>query len=91
MYNISKGITPDAVLEYFQDIANVHNRTIHLGVSNNFMVPYFKLEIYRRSFMYRGPKLWVQVPVEIKNEASVEGFKSGIKSLWRYDGDPGIT
>ncbi len=75
---------------HFQDIRRTHNRTTRLSCSNNFNVPNYKLEMCCRSFMYRGPKVWMQVPLELKLVPSLESFKSGIRALWRFDGDPGI-
>ncbi len=51
------GLVPDPVKTHFTDIASTHDRSTWLRMSSNFVIPNFKLELCRRSFMYRGPKL----------------------------------
>ncbi len=91
MFKVQQGLVPGTVLSHFQNIGQTHTRKTCLSCSNNFKVPNFKLEMCRRSFMYREPKVWMQVPLELKLVPSSESFRHGIQSLWRFYGDPGIT
>ncbi len=76
MYKISVGLVPDPVKEHFVDVGATHERETRLSLSNNFTIPIFKLEICRKSFMHRGPKLWRQVPNDLKSAPSLTAFKS---------------
>ena len=91
MFKVHQGLVPGPVTSHFENIGQVHQRNTRLSCSNNFKVPNFKLEICRRSFMYRGPKLWRQVPPELKSVPTLDSLKTGLRTLWRFDGDPGIT
>ena len=76
------------VREPFENHTNWHMACI---LHNNYCIPQYTLEIGRRQFVYRGPKVWKLVPDELKLVENVKIFRTGIRALWQIDGDPGIT
>ena len=70
VYRIRKSNEP----EYLANILSRENR------NNNIIVPQSKMELYRRSFVYRSICDWNKLPKEIRNIQKLMSFKKALKS-----------
>ena len=43
--------------------------------AQNLLLPKARLEIFRKSFQYSGPKIWNSIPLHIRNCKSLRPFK----------------
>ena len=90
MFLIDEGAAPETVLSKFTKLENTTDRRTRLIARGNFKLPNYRLQLTRRSFVYRGIRLWENFPTQLKLFTEVEGFVSGVKQ-WLKDGDVGIT
>ena len=76
MFKISKNLSPDIVREIFQERSVPYN----LRSDNNFASCHVN-SVYHgtESLSFLGPKIWEQVPPELKSLKSLDIFKTQIK------------
>ena len=74
MFKISNNLSPDIVKEIFQKIIVPYN----LCSENSFMNRQVN-SVYHVTESFLGPKIWEQVPQEIKESENIAIFKSKIK------------
>ena len=76
-YKVVNGLCPEIMNEIFQfQTQNHHN----LRNNSTFRIPSFNTIFQgKESVSYLGPKIWSQVPDEIKSLESVRSFKKAIK------------
>ena len=77
IFKVSNGLCPEVMNEFFQ--FQIQN---HRNLTNNstFRIPsYDTIFKGKRSVSYHGPKIWSQVPDEIKSLESLRSFKKAIK------------
>ena len=91
MYQVDKSLCPSPVLRLFRRRLDVTERQTRMNVQSNFEIPRYRLELCRRNFVYRGIKLWYDVPIELKNCESLACFKTNLKKYWLLDGDNEVT
>ena len=77
IYKVANGLCPKIMNELFQfQNQNYHN----LRNNSNFRIPLFNTIFQgKESVSYHGPKIWSQVPDEIKSLESLRSFKKAIK------------
>ena len=56
-------------------IADVHDYNTRSSENRNLYVPKCNKELCKRSFAYQGSTLWNDLPDEVKESGSLEGFK----------------
>ena len=80
MYKVVNGIFS----EIMNDVFKVRNEThYHLRHTWQFLIePIHSVFNGSESASYLGPKIWEQIPIEIKNKDSLISFKKGIKK-WK--------
>ena len=80
MYKVVNGISP----EIMNDVFKVRNEThYHLRHTSQFLIePIHSVFNGSESASYLGPKIWEQIPIEIKNKDSLISFKKEIKK-WK--------
>ena len=78
LFKISNELSPDIVKETFQKRIISYN----LRNKNSFMTRQVN-SVYHgtESLSFLGPKIWDQVPQEIKESKSIDIFKSKIKKI----------
>ena len=77
MYKVINGIYPEIMNEVFKLREETH---YHLRHTTQFLVdPIHSVFNGNESASYLGPKIWEQIPTEIKNKDSLVGFKKEIK------------
>ncbi len=91
MYQVDKALCPPPVLQLFKKSMNVSGRSMRLNTHSNFEIPRCRLEMFRRNFVYRGTKLWYNIPQELKNSDSLACFKTDLAKYWLVDGDVDVT
>ena len=85
MYKIKKEISPT----YLQTLFAERELPYDMRDNDTFTIPTFNTINYgKRSFRYYGAKLWSEIPNSIKENVSLEGFKSAI-TKWLYDESEG--
>ena len=72
-----KGSTPEYLSSKFVPTANRHQHSTRLSNTSDLKVPKPNLEIYRRSFEYRGAVVWNSISQDTRKSISVSGFKAG--------------
>ena len=73
MYKVSTDMFPDIMNEIFQLRENTH---YNLGHASQFLVdPIHSVFNGNESVSYLGPKIWEQIPFEIKSISTLVGFK----------------
>lgn len=77
-YKALKGSTPHYLTCKFVPVAGQHSHSTRAAHSSMLKVPPFKLEIYRRSFEYRGAAVWNSIEPEVRQADSVTEFKAGL-------------
>ena len=83
MYKCIHGTAPDYLLNNVTLAHEICERETRLNGALNVHLPHPKIEKYRNSFCYTGANLWNQLPNNIKESCTLEGFKRGYKKcLW---------
>ena len=80
MYKVVDGISPEMMNEVFKQRSNSHYNLRH--TSQSFVNPIHSVYNGTESASYLVPKIWEQIPYEIRNKKSLEGFKLEIKK-WK--------
>ena len=63
--------------EYFTKTSMVHR--YHTRQSNSFQLPIVHSDLFHRSFIFQGPKLWLQIPFVVRNSVSSKSFVTKFK------------
>ena len=77
MYKSSKKLLPSIFDDYFTNISTIHNYDTR--VSAGLYVPFAHYNIRQRSLRVRGPSLWNELPILLRNANSINIFKSKLK------------
>ena len=91
MYKVQNQLVPTGLQGMFEHVQNTSGRVTRQSESNNFHIPRRRLELGKRCFSHRGPVVWQYTPEILKSAPSYKAFCTGIRELWRVDGDLGIT
>ena len=75
MYKIAHDISPPYRRNIFVNVSDVHSSNIR-NSSFTLYVPKPKLEIGKDSLHYRGSVLWNKLPIEAREEVSLDLFKA---------------
>ena len=80
MYKVANDVSPDITNEVFKLINIPHYNLLH--TSHFSTDPIQSVYNGTESAFYLGSKIWEQIPAEIKNKDSLDGFKKEIKK-WK--------
>ena len=80
MYSHSKDILPSCFSSFFHEISESHNHYTRASSVRNYITPYFRSSRGQRSIQYYGPKIWNEIPTDVKS-APLHKFKKLYKSL----------
>ena len=70
-----------ACIMIINDVFKRRGKTHHLRHSTQFLVdPIHNVVNSSEPASYLGPKIWEQIPTEIKNKGSLVGFKKEIRN-----------
>jgi hypothetical protein len=85
-YKILKGVDAVETSTWFTPAATVGRSTRAIADPLNLRIPAPRLEIRKNFFSQRVPKEWNEVPADLKNAATVNGFRAGYQRLRRSRG-----
>ena len=71
---------PDPLLQLFIRNVEVHN--IDTRNKMNPRITSGKYNITSRTFIHQGPKLWAELPINLKHAISVKSFKFKTKQIY---------
>ncbi len=77
MYKTMNNLAPQYMAEMFTTVNMVTTRATRSSTSQDLRIPKPHLEIFRRSFQYRGSKIWNELDNSVKHAQTVGSFKSG--------------
>lgn len=80
MYAAANNILPQPLRGIFTYNNNVHGHATRQH--DAFHLPMPKYEYIRRSFIYSGPKLWLELPNSIKNVRTMGNFNHNLKKSY---------
>ena len=80
MYEVVNGMSPGIMNKVLKERSNSHYNLRH--TSQFFVNPIHSVYNGTESASYLAPKIWKQIPSEIRNKKSLEGFKREIKK-WK--------
>ncbi len=84
MYKIVHEIHPISLKSYVQMLDNVSNRVTRQSSALALYICKPRLELTKRSFFYRGPILWNNLPVYVQEAPTLECFKK-LLNTWYED------
>ena len=73
MYKFEKKMLPEVFNDYFQKPAHQHN-TRFAALQNNYAMVRITSAKEKSLLKYIGPRVWADIPLEIKNAASLKVF-----------------
>ena len=83
MHKAMSGQTPDYITSKFTHVRDCSSQRTREGLHDKLRLPKPHLEVYRRSFDYRGASLWNDLDHDIKMSTSTNSFKfKYVKSYW---------
>ena len=79
MFKCIYGLAPNYLSDSLVYTHEVHSRLTRSTENNNLYIPKCNIEIFKRSFQYQGPTIWNDIPIDIKQSATVHQFKVQLK------------
>jgi len=80
MYAFYNGGLPNQFDNYFAEIASVHKYQTRLASLQNYYSPRIKTSLGQLSFKYIGPKIWSNIPENLKSSSPYSFGKKYKKS-----------
>ena len=75
MYKTLNNLAPSYLTDCFNFTSSVHSRSRRSISNNDLYVPKPNTELFRKSFVYSGSKLWNNLPYHVKNAETLGKFK----------------
>ena len=75
MYKSLHNLAPSYMSNKFTYSYDIHNLDLRSTTNQTLHIPKPKLEIYRKSLSYSGPKLWNALPESVRNAPTLGSFK----------------
>ena len=77
MYMCHQNVLPRSLLMYFDVNSTVHN--YETRSANNYRLPLIRTNAFQKSIFFKGPKIWNEIPNDIKSSLSLNVFKKNYK------------
>ena len=82
MYKVKNNIAPISFQKLFEETSNTYN----LRNQNTWTLPNMRTVYYgTETIRYRGPLIWDSLPVDLKEIATLQTFKTKIKNIKKID------
>ena len=81
MFKCIHGIAPHYLSNDVTMHVDMHGYDTRSAENMDLYLPLCSKEIYRRSFLYKGSSLWNNLPQEVKESVSLDGFKYNYRLL----------
>ena len=78
MFMCLNGLLPPYITAKFSLNNSIHNYMTR--TASNFHLPQIRTNVSKNSIFFRGPILWNNIPINIKNSPSLNSFKKHFKS-----------
>ena len=78
MHAFGNGLLPNTFNDYFTKIQFLHKHDTRLKTRQKYYLPRMTTSLGQRSLTYLGPKIWSEIPNELKS-LSVYGFRKQYK------------
>lgn len=75
MYKSLHNLAPSYMCNKFTYSHNIHNLDLRSAANQTLYIPKPRLEIYRKSLAYSGPKIWNTLPEPVRNAPNLGSFK----------------
>ena len=75
----NNNLLPDNLKNYYKSVKNVHNYHTR-SLETNFFLPRFNSTIGHKPLSYQGSKLWIKLPLYLKNISHFGKFQDELKS-----------
>ena len=69
MYNIVHNCFPSFISNCYSHINEIHNYPTRIATNNNLTTTSSKKYLTRRSIQYTGPRLWSNIPIDLRNKS----------------------
>ena len=79
IYKCLNGQAPSNLSDKLYFVNDTHCYITRSVMNENLAVPFSKGALYHRSFSYNGPKLWNDLPPDIRKNKSIFSFKKQLK------------
>jgi len=80
MFKCINNIAPPPLSALFSKNTDVHSYATRN--KDNPRIDIANSMIVSRTFLYRGPKLWAEIPIEIRSSISLKSFAYKLKQLY---------
>ena len=88
VYKCLHGLAPRKICQQITKLTDMRDhgaRQTRSVTSDKLFIPNYKLEITRGNFRYRGPMIYNMLDQEIKDSASLEGFKRALRGSHMFE------
>jgi len=82
MYSFYKGGLPNHFDKYFAEIASVHKYQTRFAYLQKYYLPRMKTSLGQLSLKYVGPKIWCNIPENLKSSSPYSFGKKYKKSCY---------
>ena len=79
VYKGINGLAPAYISSMLTYVSEQHERHTRSTTFNLLYIPRSHSSLFDRAFLVQGPKLWNSLPADIRNNTSVNRFKSALK------------
>ena len=90
MFRIRHGHCPKNVTSKFVSRSSIHSRSTRAISTGNFNIPKYRLQQTKRNIVYRGTKVWEEIPAQFKSIEDEGTFVDNVKQ-WLLAGDNEVT
>ncbi len=75
VFKISKGDAPEYMLNYFEDVKNLHNHNTRIAGSGGYTLPEINNDSGKRTFHYSGAQSWNKLSPHVRKSQNKNSFK----------------
>jgi hypothetical protein len=84
MYKCLNGLAPNYLSDMFTFEKDLHNYETRNSQSMYLRIPAFKTEAFKSCILYQGPKIWNELPLSIKQSATLSSFHKNYLKSFKY-------
>ena len=83
VFKCINNISSDFYSDVFKPVSEIHDRATRSSSNNtNLAIPKCHTEYYKHALCYSGSMLWNKLPLELRQNASLESFKITLKKYF---------
>ena len=81
-FKILNGLSPLAISEKFKYVHEISSRETRQSNDMKLYIPKPRLELIKRSFIYRASMLWNDLPIHVRQCTTIDSFKLALDILF---------